>query len=174
MSTPDALALKAAIEHADTYLNNRSLDRYLPDNYLRTLLAAARQLRTALNVDRTYEHGYREAMQQAGKATRYESYAMGYKAGQEAMGTAPDAEDLKRAVDKFLAWRLPEHFSPDCGISFDGRGKDAHGYDKGWPIGTNLFTADQARAMFEHCLTKAANHAGAVPQDTQQEQHHGD
>lgn len=56
------------------------------------------------------------------------------------------------AVDRFLAWKLPLDFAPDCGISFDGRGKDARGYDKGWPIGTNLLTAEQARAMFEHCL----------------------
>src|SRR5690349_4503313 len=65
-------------------------------------------------------------------------------------------EMLKAAVDRFLAWKLPATFSPDCGISFDGRGKDARGFDKGWPIGTNLFTADEARAMFEHCLANRA------------------
>jgi len=71
----------------------------------------------------------------------------------EAEADAPAREDgLRKAVDKFLAWKLPEDFHPDCGISFDGRGKDARGYDKGWPVGTNLFTADQALAMFRYCL----------------------
>lgn len=32
-------------------------------------------------------------------------------------------------VDRFLSWPLPVGFSPDCGISFDGRGKDAMGYE---------------------------------------------
>jgi len=61
-------------------------------------------------------------------------------------------EMLKAAVDRFLSWKLPATFHPDCGISFDGRGKDARGFDKGWPVGTNLFTADEARAMLAHCL----------------------
>ena len=65
------------------------------------------------------------------------------------------ADLIARAVDKFLAWKLPPDFCPDCGVSFDGRGKDARGYDKGWPVGTNLLTADQARAMFEHCVSDA-------------------
>lgn len=61
-------------------------------------------------------------------------------------------ECRKKALARFLAWKLPATFRPDCGISFDGRGKDARGFDKGWPVGTNLFTADEAQAMFEHCL----------------------
>jgi hypothetical protein len=55
-------------------------------------------------------------------------------------------------VDRFLSWPLPVGFSPDCGISFDGRGKDAMGYEKQWPIGTNLFSAEQARNMLEHVV----------------------
>jgi len=55
-------------------------------------------------------------------------------------------------VDRFLSWPLPIGFSPDCGISFDGRGKDARGYEKQWPVGTNLLSAEQARDMLEHVV----------------------
>lgn len=49
-------------------------------------------------------------------------------------------------VTRFLGWRLPEDFSPDCGISFTKRPRND------WPVGTNLLTAAQARAMLEHVL----------------------
>ena len=59
-------------------------------------------------------------------------------------------------VTKFLCWKLPQDFAPDCGISFDGRCKDATGYEKEWPVGTNLLDADQARQMLEHVLSSDA------------------
>ena len=55
-------------------------------------------------------------------------------------------------VDRFLAWPLPKDFAPDCGISFDGRKDDEWNKGKTWPVGTNLLTADQARAMLEYVL----------------------
>lgn len=72
------------------------------------------------------------------------------------LGTPP--VDIKRMVDRFLSWPLPKGFAPDCGITFDGAGmdpeayKDGAGYRRSWPVGTNLFTAPQAREMFEHAL----------------------
>ena len=59
--------------------------------------------------------------------------------------------NIKHAVDKFLAWPLPKDFSPDGGISFKNE-PDARGYAPSWPVGTNLFTADQAQQMFEYVL----------------------
>ena len=59
-------------------------------------------------------------------------------------------------VSRFLGWPLPKDFGPDCGISFDGRKDDEWNKNKTWPIGTNLFTADQARAMLEHVLAVPA------------------
>lgn len=47
-------------------------------------------------------------------------------------------------VDRFLSWKLPDDFAPDCGIIFTPSSQ--------WPVGTNLFTADQARTMLEHAL----------------------
>jgi hypothetical protein len=53
---------------------------------------------------------------------------------------------IDKMVDRFLSWRLPEDFGPDCYVSFD-REKAKQG---SWPIGTNLLTADQAHQMFEY------------------------
>lgn len=56
-------------------------------------------------------------------------------------------------VNRFLCWKLPEHFSPDCGISFVRDYNQHTPYPaKHEPVGTNLFTADQAREMLEHVL----------------------
>ena len=56
---------------------------------------------------------------------------------------------IDKMVDRFLCWKLPEDFAPDCGISFS----PTHGFGTPhWPIGTNLLTAEQAKQMFEHCL----------------------
>ena len=59
-------------------------------------------------------------------------------------------------VTRFLGWKLPQDFFPDCGISFTP-------YMVGeplrplWPIGTNLLHAGQARAMLEHVLCEATD-----------------
>lgn len=61
-------------------------------------------------------------------------------------------------VTRFLGWKLPQDFLPDCGISFTP-------YMVGeplrplWPIGTNLLHAGQARAMLEHVLGEATDEA---------------
>lgn len=73
-------------------------------------------------------------------------------------------EEKKAMVSRFLNWKLPEHFNPDGGVVFartyNGWDSDTgtvvsktrqHG-DPFWPVGTNLFTADQAREMVEHML----------------------
>lgn len=60
--------------------------------------------------------------------------------------TKAPAVDLTHLVNRFLGWKLPLDFAPDCGISIDteiaGR--------NGWPSGTNLFNAEQAKQMFEY------------------------
>jgi hypothetical protein len=61
------------------------------------------------------------------------------------------ASDVKAAVDRFLGWPLPQGFAPDAGISFT---PPTHPH--GWPVGTNLLSSDQARAMFEYCLRDPA------------------
>lgn len=63
-------------------------------------------------------------------------------------GSAPDIDTM---VSRFLAWRLPDDFAPDAGISFTPITNPAWTHDT-WPTGTNLLHAEQARALFEHCL----------------------
>jgi len=53
-------------------------------------------------------------------------------------------EQVKRMVDRFLGWTLPEYFTPDCGISFT--------YNGTRPTGTNLFDAVQAEEMVRYML----------------------
>lgn len=75
---------------------------------------------------------------------------------------------IDQAVNKFLCWKLPKDFSPDCGISFDGRQDDDWNKNKTWPTGTNILTAEQARAMFEHCFAGVESREAqqvAVPQE---------
>jgi len=60
-------------------------------------------------------------------------------------------------VDRFLSWKLPENFSPDCGITFT-----PINHPNSWPIGTNLLTADQARAMLEYVLAATIQDAQRV------------
>lgn len=79
--------------------------------------------------------------------------------GEPVITTPPQPQaqvpDIATMVDRFLSWKLPLDFAPDCGISFAGDWRD--GDPNFWPIGTNLFTADQAKSMVEYLLS-------AVPQ----------
>jgi hypothetical protein len=60
---------------------------------------------------------------------------------------------IKHMVDRFLAWKLPENFSPDGGISFKKTFNDhMDPPSKHEPSGTNLFDAQQADAMVRHML----------------------
>lgn len=61
---------------------------------------------------------------------------------------------IAAAVNRFLGWRLPDDFCPDAGISFKRiyNEKSPFGPSTHQPIGTNLLTADQARAMFVYAL----------------------
>lgn len=62
-------------------------------------------------------------------------------------------EQIKRMVDRFLMWRLPDDFAPDAGISFDPISNKGtpHEY-RHVPVGTNLLTAIQAEQMVRHML----------------------
>jgi len=61
-------------------------------------------------------------------------------------GNAEKSPVTDEMVGRFLGWKLPLNFVPDCGVSFAP--PDA----PHWPTGTNLLSAEQARAMLEHVL----------------------
>lgn len=54
---------------------------------------------------------------------------------------------LDKLVDRFLGWKLPDTFGPDCYISFD---RDTANKNNGWPVGTNLLTAIEAKEMLKY------------------------
>lgn len=80
---------------------------------------------------------------------------------------------IKHMVDRFLGWKLPEHFNPDGGISFKKTFNEHTPYPaKHEPSGTNLFDASQASAMVrymveglpvEHASDCATHNAPALP-----------
>ena len=62
-------------------------------------------------------------------------------------------DQIKHMVSRFLAWRLPENFSPDAGISF----KPDYNEHTPWPMkhtpmGTNLLNAVQADELVRFML----------------------
>lgn len=72
---------------------------------------------------------------------------------------AEHERDRAELVSRFLGWPLPKTFAPDCGISFtpirhaaDAPAPFAGQLVGSWPVGTNLFTADEARAMLDFVL----------------------
>lgn len=66
----------------------------------------------------------------------------------------PTDAQIKHMVDRFLGWRLPENFNPDCGISFKKTYNEntPSGPQKHEPTGTNLFDAEQATVMVRYML----------------------
>lgn len=74
------------------------------------------------------------------------------------------AIDIDAMVSRFLSWTLPKDFAPDGRVKFDRVFLVFDGFDGAkpidisdapdhyWPTGTNLFTAEQAKAMIEHML----------------------
>jgi hypothetical protein len=60
---------------------------------------------------------------------------------------------VKHMVDRFLAWKLPENFSPDGGVEFFPLSNPGTEYEqRREPVGTNLLTAAQAEAMVRHMM----------------------
>lgn len=60
---------------------------------------------------------------------------------------------IKHMVDRFLGWRLPENFYPDCGISFKRTFNDhLPTPTKHEPTGTNLFDAEQTEVMVRYLI----------------------
>lgn len=62
-------------------------------------------------------------------------------------------EQIKHMVDRFLMWKLPEDFHPDAGIRFEPISNEGTPYEyRHQPVGTNLLTYTQAKAMVRHML----------------------
>ena len=87
----------------------------------------------------------------------------------EAGLAATHDHQVKNMVERFLRWRLPENFNPDCGISFKATYNEnsPFGPSKAEPVGTNLFDYTQAEAMVRHMLDGLPVQAARAPQAPQ-------
>lgn len=77
--------------------------------------------------------------------------------GDNRIGMMSMTEDqIKHMVDRFLAWKLPDSFNPDGGVSFKRLENRYHHPDASpfypMPTGTNLLDAAQADAMVRYML----------------------
>jgi hypothetical protein len=61
-------------------------------------------------------------------------------------------EQIKHMANRFLSWKLPEHFHPDAGVSFTPYHPHQTPGSPLWPVGTNLLNADQAERMVRHMI----------------------
>ena len=68
-----------------------------------------------------------------------------------------DADQIKHMVGRFLNWKLPENFDPDAGISFKALYNENTPFPaRHEPVGTNLFSYEQADAMVRHMMGGSA------------------
>ena len=64
-------------------------------------------------------------------------------------------DQIKHMTQRFLQWRLPANFNPDCGISYTVPNSEPYIDGRMGPVGTNLFDAVQAEAMVRHMVEGA-------------------
>lgn len=80
------------------------------------------------------------------------SFAYAQPWPEAAEGSAPP-DRIAQMVDRFLAWKLPEDFRPDGGITFKVElNEDTDHPMRHEPSGTNLFDYRQAEAMVRHMV----------------------
>lgn len=60
-------------------------------------------------------------------------------------------DQIEHMVARFLTWPLPDDFCPDAGITFNPTYNG--GQSRHVPVGTNLLTYDQAKAMVQHLVS---------------------
>ena len=62
-------------------------------------------------------------------------------------------EQIKHMVNRFLGWKLPKTFNPDCGIKFEPVINAGTTYEHRYePNGTNVFCYSEAEQMVRHML----------------------
>lgn len=136
----------------------REACREVLEDLIRTRAHLACNAREALSeASEVWTHHYHFAACQGAKCGCIDGYNHSPECVVEAAAcqgwlNTPEAVDalLKVMVDRFLGWKLPKDFAPDCHVHFDREAADA--FVESWPSGTNLLHAGQAMEMFKHCL----------------------
>lgn len=78
-------------------------------------------------------------------------------------GKAITEANIKHMVNRFLSWKLPEHFNPDNGISFDPVMNKGYQFEsRREPVGTNLFSSDQADVMVRYMVEGMEGQHGEI------------
>lgn len=74
---------------------------------------------------------------------------------------APPTETvtIDTVVSRFLGWKFPTDFGPDGGISLD---KEYLKTFNSWPTGTNLLNYEQAKQMFEYCISGSGEDSKSI------------
>jgi hypothetical protein len=68
-------------------------------------------------------------------------------------GSCMTDDQIRRMVERFLSWKLPENFNPDGGITFKADFNEHTPWPgRHEPTGTNLLDYTQAEAMVRHML----------------------
>lgn len=106
-----------------------------------------------------FEHHFSQSFMDGEWRAESGTWAAAWKAAKRHSAQAQPApivpdDVIAQAVTRFLSWKLPKDFRPDGGMVFiPTRGR---GYNSPhWPIGTNLFNAEQAREMLRYALAAA-------------------
>lgn len=98
-----------------------------------------------------YRRGLNRAVEEIDRQIA-DAHDDGFKAGRYEINSEEWKEELvKHMVNRFLGWKLPNDFSPDCGISFTKLSNME-------PVGTNLLTAAQTKEMFKYLLKDFARY----------------
>lgn len=96
------------------------------------------------------ELGQKIALENVQKPLRDKLWELeGYALRRELESRTP----IDSAVSRFLSWKLPENFRPDCFVNFDA---DKARANNSWPTGTNLLTAEQARQMLKRVIDRVS------------------
>lgn len=84
------------------------------------------------------------------EAMRFSQAALNASHAHQVLESVPDDTEalIKHMADRFLGWKLPSGFHPDCGITFDKTKIHA----TSWPTGTNLIGYTEAAAMVRYML----------------------
>ncbi len=144
-------------ERAEQAKHMPSMDLYDEVRALRVLHFAAPSVAVAQDARaETYVHALEQGLKDNGCEIATDEDGDVWVRNVRAEKAEAERADIATAVNRFLGWPLPASVRPDgCVMDTDYPNR----------AGTNLLTADEARAMFEYCLA-----APSLPAVASQEQ----
>jgi hypothetical protein len=143
--------IDAAVAYRKAYVGSGPLDYGKVQLAERTLIYAARRASALAALNTSGKPGG-EVVLGARRPLEPEEVVPAYSAA-EAGERDVLKPQIEHMVRRFLTWKLPADFSPDAGISFKATFNENTPFPaRHEPVGTNLFTATQAKAMVRHMI----------------------